>query len=167
MIRRTLTSGLLATVAVLALVPTAADAAQGGPAQRPAAAAVAPHLLPSLLTAAVPQAPAVYHSGRSAHHAHQMRPVRHLRHTKPRAAHRRSVHPLGRVTTRHFALNVRSGPGTGYRVIGVRHANHLVTLKCRTYGSWVRGTRQWYRLTHVRGYVSARYVRVRAAVPWC
>lgn len=148
MIRRTLTGGLLATVAMLALVPTAADAAPSAPAPRTVAAADTAHLSSSLLPA-----PA--------------RSVRHTGHVSRRATHRRSSHPLGRVTTRRAPLNVRSGPGTGYRVIGVRHTGRLVALKCRTYGSWVRGTHQWYRLAHVRGYVSAHYVRVRSAVRWC
>ncbi|WP_086725569.1 SH3 domain-containing protein [Streptomyces carpinensis] len=148
MIRRTLTGGLLATVAMLALVPTAADAAPAAPAARPVASAAASQLVPSLLPA----------------------PARHLRHThhvNHRLTHHRSNPSLGRVMTHRSSLNVRSGPGTGYRVIGVRHTGRLVALKCRTYGSWVRGTHQWYRLAHVRGYVSARYVRVRGAVPWC
>ncbi|WP_316743933.1 SH3 domain-containing protein [Streptomyces sp. MK7] len=148
MIRRTLTGGLLATVAMLALVPTAADAAPAAPDARPAAAVAERHLLPSLLPA-----PA--------------RHVRHWHHVNHHATHNRSSHPVGRVTTHRLPLNVRSGPGTGYRVIGVRHTGRLVALKCRTYGSWVRGTHQWYRLAHVRGYVSARYLRVRGAVPWC
>lgn len=148
MIRRTLTGGLLATAAMLALVPTAADATPAAPPARPAAAVAGQHLLPSL-----PPAPA-RHVG----------PTHHVNH---RATHCRSSHPVGRVTTHRSPLNVRSGPGTGYRVIGVRHAGRLVALKCRTYGSWVRGTHQWYRLAHVRGYVSAHYMRIRGALPWC
>ncbi|WP_189704485.1 SH3 domain-containing protein [Streptomyces anandii] len=150
MIRRTLTSGLLATVAVLALVP-AADAAPAVPASRPAASALAPQLPPALL-------PAPAH-------------VRYTPHVNRRMTHRRSTPVLGRVTTHRFPLNVRSGPGYAHRVIGVRHAGRLIAVQCRTYGSWVRGDRQWYRLAyirgHLRGYVSARYVRVRRTVPWC
>ncbi|MFF4760272.1 SH3 domain-containing protein [Streptomyces sp. NPDC001292] len=160
MIRRTLTSGVLATVAALALVPTAADAAPAGPGSRPAVSTVAPHLLPSLLPEPARQAPA----------ARRVSPVGHVqpgRHVNRWATYHRSIHSLGRVVTHRRALNVRSGPGTRYRVIGVRHAHRLVALKCRTHGSWVGGTRQWYRLAHVRGYVSARYVRVRSALPWC
>ncbi|WNM32006.1 SH3 domain-containing protein [Streptomyces sp. Li-HN-5-11] len=157
MIRRTLTGGLLATVAVLALVPTAAGAAQAAPAPLSAASAISPHLLPALPSAPVRHTPAV----------HRVSTARHSRHVDRPAVHRRSVHPLGRVVTRRLPLNVRSGPGTGYRVIGVRHTHRLVALTCRTYGSWVHGTRQWYRLTHRRGYVSAHYVRVSRTVPWC
>ncbi|WP_037864530.1 SH3 domain-containing protein [Streptomyces sp. NRRL S-340] len=143
MIRRTLTGGLLATVAMLALVPTAADAAPAAPAPRAAVSATAPNPLPGR---ALPPAHRVNHS----------------------ATHRRSHHALGRVVTHRASLNVRSGPGTGYRVIGVRHAGRLVALRCRTYGSRVHGTHQWYRLARVRGYVSAHYVRVvRGTVPWC
>ncbi|MFF8595395.1 SH3 domain-containing protein [Streptomyces sp. NPDC015220] len=143
MIRRSLSSGLLAAVAVLALVPTAAEAAPAAPAPRTAATTPAPHLSPSP----------------------EPTPVRHVNQT---STHRRSNHPVGRVSTRHSVLNVRSGPGTRHRVIGVLHAGQRVALKCRTHGSRVHGTHQWYRLAHVRGYVSAHYVRVRAAaVPWC
>ncbi|MFJ2735266.1 SH3 domain-containing protein [Streptomyces sp. NPDC087317] len=145
MIRRTLTSGVLATVAALALVPTAADAAPAGPGSRPAVSAAASHLLPSLLP----------------------EPAQPVGHVNRWATHHRSIHSLGRVVTHHRALNVRSGPGTRYRVVGARHAHRLVALKCRTHGSRVGGTRQWYRLAHARGYVSARYVRVRNTLPWC
>ncbi|MEU6477382.1 SH3 domain-containing protein [Streptomyces sp. NPDC047017] len=136
MIRRTLTGGLLATVAMLALVPTAADAAPAAPASRTAAVAVAPHLRP---TDAVNLSP----------------------------TYNRSYYTLGRVTTSRSSLNVRSGPGTGYRVTGSLRAGQLVALSCRTQGSRVHGTRQWYRLTRARGYVSAHYARVRGALPWC
>ena len=165
MIRRTFTGGLLATIAVLALVPTAADAAQASPVSpRPTASTAAPHLLPSLLPTPARHTPATH---RATHRAHRAHHVRHVRHVSRRAAHRRSVRHVGRVATRRVPLNVRSGPGTGYRVIGVRHAHRLVVLKCRTYGSWVRGNDHWYRLAHVRGYVSAHYVRVRRTLPWC
>ncbi|MFB7600471.1 SH3 domain-containing protein [Streptomyces sp. NPDC056160] len=155
MIRRTLTGGLLATVAMLALVPTAADAAPAAPAPRTAVSATVPDLLPAhLLQPALPVA------------RHAAHPATH--HVNHRATHRRSHRAFGRVVTYRSPLHVRSGPGTGYHVIGVRHAGRLVALKCRAYGSWVRGTHQWYRLAHVRGYVSAHYVRVvRGTVPWC
>ncbi|MFF7898900.1 SH3 domain-containing protein [Streptomyces sp. NPDC088817] len=145
MIRRTLASGVLAAVAALALVPTAADAAPAGLGSRPAVSAAASHLLPPLLP----------------------EPAQPAGHVNRWATHHRSIHSLGRVATHRRALNVRSGPGTRYRVVGARHAHRLVALKCRTLGSWVDGTRQWYRLAHVRGYVSARYVRARNTLPWC
>ncbi|MEU6405140.1 SH3 domain-containing protein [Streptomyces sp. NPDC046985] len=81
--------------------------------------------------------------------------------------HRRPHYPVGRVVTRGAWLSVHSGPGAGYRVIGYRRSGSLVGLACRTYGSWAHGAHQWYRLAHVRGYVSARYVRFRGALPWC
>ncbi|MFF9127250.1 SH3 domain-containing protein [Streptomyces sp. NPDC014889] len=145
MIRRTLTSGVLATVAALALLPTAAVAAPADLGSRPAVSAAASHLPPSLLP----------------------EPAQPAGHVNRLATHHRSIHSLGRVVTHYRALNVRSGPGTRYRVIGSRHAHRLVALKCRTHGSRVGGTRQWYRLAHVRGYVSAHYVRVRNTLPWC
>ncbi|MFC4332522.1 SH3 domain-containing protein [Streptomyces andamanensis] len=141
MIRRTLTGGLLATVAMLALVPTAAEATPATP--RAAVSTAAP------TTSSAPAA----------------RPAHHVNH---RATHGRSTHAYGRVITRHSPLLFRSGPGTGYRVTGRLRAGSLVALRCRTNGSSVHGTRQWYRLAQSRGYVSAHYVRVvRGTLPWC
>ncbi|MEU2714443.1 SH3 domain-containing protein [Streptomyces sp. NPDC007205] len=195
MIRRTLKSGLLATVAVLAFLPTAAGAT--------AASATTQHPVPSAATRYD-----THHRGhvtlRTHHrvHLHKHQPRRVHRPT-PRGAAFHSV-PLtttyrfapymapyrlqyrlqyrlvaqsvpyrhlqpatGRVTTRHARLNVRSGPGTGYRVIGHRHTGRRLALACRTRGSSVHGNRTWYRLSHHRGYVSARYVRADRALPWC
>lgn len=147
MIRRTVRSGLLAAVAVLAFLPTTAGAAPASAtAPQPVPAAIAQHALPSLLPAR--QLPARHHP--STHRVHR---VRH--------------YVAGRVATRHHALNVRSGPGTGYRVVGRRHDHRLVSLTCKCYGSGVFGNHLWYRLSHRKGYVSARYVRAGAAVPWC
>ncbi|BBC97931.1 SH3 domain-containing protein [Streptomyces griseofuscus] len=73
----------------------------------------------------------------------------------------------GRVATRGIRLNVRSGPGTGYRVVGSRHTNRLISVSCKTYGSRVHGNHVWYRLPQHRGYVSAHYVTTRRYVPWC
>ncbi|MET8586507.1 SH3 domain-containing protein [Streptomyces collinus] len=136
MIRRTLKSGLLATVAVLAFLPTAGAA--------PASAATAPRPAPA--TAQYP--------------GHQAKHRTHL-------SHRRVFPVLGRVATRHARLNVRSGPGTVYRIVGHRRKNRLLTVACETYGTAVRGNHLWYRLPHHRGYVAARYVATRRAVPWC
>ncbi|MFC8712580.1 SH3 domain-containing protein [Streptomyces sp. NPDC057197] len=144
MIRRTLTGGLLATVAILALVPTAAEAAPA--------------------THAVPRA-AVSAAASNTSSAPAARPAHHVNHP---ATHGRSTHAYGRVVTHRYPLLVRSGPGTGYRVTGRLRAGSLVALRCRTNGSSVRGTHQWYRLAQSRGYVSAHYVRVvRGTLPWC
>ncbi|WP_330455866.1 hypothetical protein OIB37_02680 [Streptomyces sp. NBC_00820] len=193
MIRRTLKSGLLTTVAVLAFLPTAAGAA-------PATAAV-PHPVPAMTAqhSAYPAPyPALLVQHRTGHAAYRTRRtacrtygIRHsacrtyrtyrrlhpsrARHIVTRslsyhrtlpAAHR-TVPVVGRVATRRTRLNVRSGPGTGYRVIGHRHARRLLTLSCRTHGSGVYGNHTWYRLPHRRGYVAAHYVRTGRAVPWC
>ncbi|MFJ9821298.1 hypothetical protein ACIRU3_39785 [Streptomyces sp. NPDC101151] len=172
MIRRTLKSGLLATVAVFAFLPTAAGAA-------PASAATASH--PAPVTAA--QYPA-HHAKHRHHHAkrvthrahhrrHHIRRVHHFlvpgtaRAAGQSMSYRGSLPVLGRVSTHGARLNVRSGPGTYYRVIGHRHAHRLLTLSCKRYGSWVYGNHTWYRLPHHRGYVSAHYVRTGRAVPWC
>ncbi|MFJ9928718.1 SH3 domain-containing protein [Streptomyces misionensis] len=82
--------------------------------------------------------------------------------------HARTHHYLnGRVATRHGRLNVRSGPGTRYRVVGHRDARRLISVSCKSEGSRVHGNRLWYRLPNHRGYVSAHYVRTGRYVPWC
>ncbi|MEU6367528.1 hypothetical protein ABZ876_17760 [Streptomyces sp. NPDC046931] len=83
------------------------------------------------------------------------------------ACRRHAYRVAGRVVTRHAPLNIRSGPGIGYRVLGHRHAHGRVLLVCQRSGSYVHGNRGWYRLVGGRGYVSAHYVRTRVAVPWC
>jgi uncharacterized protein YgiM (DUF1202 family) len=191
MIRRTLKSGLLATVAVLAFLPTAAGAT--------AASATTQHPVPSAVTQ--------YDAHHRGHVMHRFHHRTHLRRHHARRVHRltprgavyRSVprtttylltlhaapyrlqyrlvaqwvpygqvrSATGRVTTRHARLNVRSGPGTGYRVIGHRHTGRHVALLCKTRGSSVHGNHTWYRLSHHRGYVSARYIRANRVLPWC
>ncbi|MGW2638065.1 SH3 domain-containing protein [Streptomyces sp. NPDC001348] len=154
MIRRTVQSGLLAAVAVLAFLPTAAGAAPAGATTpHPSPTATAQRSLPSLL-------PAPARHTRRHHTTHR---VRRAKHHVRRTRH----HVTGRVATHRMALNVRSGPGTGYRVVGHRHDHRLVYLTCESYGSGVFGNHVWYRLPHHRGFVSARYVRVGATVPWC
>ncbi|MEU6511570.1 MULTISPECIES: SH3 domain-containing protein [unclassified Streptomyces] len=143
MIRRTLKSGLLATVAVLAFLPTTAGAAT--------ASAAGSYPVPGAVTQ---------------HHARHIDLFQRRAHRR-HVTHRVAVRATGRVTTRHARLNVRSGPGTGYRVIGHRHTGRYLHLTCKTRGSWVAGNRVWYRLAHHRGYVSARYVRIDRALPWC
>ncbi|MGW7407704.1 SH3 domain-containing protein [Streptomyces sp. NPDC054833] len=184
MIRRTVKSGLLATIAVLALLPTAAGAAEADhTVPLPAPNVSVQYTTPSLLPAPAPHRQAkhrtTHHKSRRAHRVtHRVHRVRHahrtthhcthrVRHVVRSAGYRRGLPVVGRVTTHRLALNVRSGPGTGYRVVGHRHPNRLVALTCRTSGSRVRGNHTWYRLSHHRGYVSARYVRVGTATPWC
>ncbi|MET7287180.1 hypothetical protein [Streptomyces sp. NPDC005573] len=195
MIRRTLKSGLLATVAALAFLPTAAGAAPAAAAPQPVPVLTAQQLAHAL------QDPAQLVRVRTGHAAHRVRPARRTA-CRTRGAHRsacrthrthRRLHPrrvrhvltrglasyrplpaayrtpalLGRVSTHRTRLNVRSGPGTGYRVTGHRHTGRLIALSCRTYGSGVRGDHTWYRLAGHRGYVAARYVRTGRTVPWC
>ncbi|MEU6777260.1 hypothetical protein [Streptomyces sp. NPDC046759] len=191
MIRRTLKSGLLAAVAVLVLLPTAAGAtAAEATALRPAPGAVS-------------QYDAHHHRGYTEYRFHLRRHHAHRLYRTGRFAHRgaayrfaprtitfrittgaapyrlqyrlagervtyRLVTPAtGRVATRHARLNVRSGPGTGYRVIGHRRPGRILGLTCKTLGSAVHGDRIWYRLRHHAGYVSAHYVRAGRALPWC
>ncbi|MGW1893482.1 SH3 domain-containing protein [Streptomyces sp. NPDC002004] len=83
-----------------------------------------------------------------------------------RPAHR-TGHVDGRTQTRWVPLNVRSGPGTGYRVIGWAHPGSTLHIRCKTNGSRIAGNRRWYRLTHHDGYVAAHYVHNFSTVPWC
>ncbi|MGW4567346.1 hypothetical protein ACWEN3_34820 [Streptomyces sp. NPDC004561] len=180
MIRRTLKSGLLATVAVLALLPTTAGAA--------AAATTAQHPVPAV--AAQQYTYRTHHVRHHVHYrSHHARRMLHAhrglrftpqgtvyllgpqgmayRITVSEAPYHRTLPLTGRVATHRLRLNVRSGPGTGYRVVGHRSTHRLMTLTCKTYGSGVRGNHVWYRLPRHRGYVSAHYVRTSRAVPWC
>ncbi|POX52066.1 hypothetical protein C3488_09465 [Streptomyces sp. Ru72] len=164
MIRRTLQSGLVAAVAMFALVPTAAVAADGG---RPTSAPVVrtvPHRPHILLPAPARHVPARHRAHRSTRCSH---PTRHTRHVTRVVHHRRPVRLVGHVATRHVRLNVRSGPGFRYRVVGHAHVNGRLVLVCKKNGSYVFGNRRWYKLSGNQGYVSAHYVRTRGALPWC
>lgn len=186
MIRRTLKSGILATVAVLVFLPTAAGATT--------ASAAAPR--------PVRQATTQHHVHLRTHHTQRTRRVHRMRslaarraayrfmprtaacpaHAAPYrlVAHRpqyrlaaqpstyRHVLPaIGRVATRHARLNVRSGPGTGYRIVGHRSTGRHLMLVCKTRGSAVYGDHAWYRLRHHAGFVSAHYVRIHRSLPRC
>ncbi|MFF4502099.1 SH3 domain-containing protein [Streptomyces sp. NPDC001401] len=173
MIRRTLRSGLVAAFAVVAVFPVAAVASAGPAAQAHALNSTPPQIsvpgwqpaaTPSTLPAR-PKAPKCHH-GR--HHAktHASRHHRQIRHIHG-IRHIVANHTWGYVATRHLPLNVRSGPGTGYRVVGSRPVGGSVALTCKVRGSGVRGNHRWYRLAHHKGYVSARYVRNLSTVRWC
>ena len=170
MIRRTLQGGLLAAVALFALVPTAAVAAVGDRAAPAPAVATVQHHPHTLLPVSVRHTPVRYSAHRfwrCHHHARHFCHYRHHRHTNlvtRTAYHRRCA---GRVATHHVRLNVRSGPGLGYRIVGHRHVQGRLMVVCRTHGSYVHGNRHWYRLADGSGYVSAHYVRTRGAVLWC
>ncbi|MEV5876499.1 SH3 domain-containing protein [Streptomyces sp. NPDC052101] len=190
MILRSLKSGLLATVAVLAFLPTAAGST--------AASAASQHPVPGAVARDDAHHRTHHHATHRHHrrHAHRVHSAHRLApqgavyrsfgqsmayrlsmHMAPyRLQYRLAAQPVahrhlppvtGRVATRHLRLNVRSGPGTGYRVIGHRQKGRHLTLICRTHGSWVHGNRTWYRLPHHAGYVSAHYVRANRTVPWC
>ncbi|ALV39205.1 SH3 domain-containing protein [Streptomyces sp. CdTB01] len=83
-------------------------------------------------------------------------PRRHLTHTN---------HHTGRVVS-HRALNIRSGPGTYYRVVGALRPSRAEHVIYKVNGSKVAGNKRWYKLADRRGYVSARYVRNLSYVPW-
>jgi uncharacterized protein YgiM (DUF1202 family) len=178
MIRRTLRSGLVAAFAVVAVFPVAAVASAGPAAQAHALNSIPPQVsvlgwqpvaTPSTLPARpkTPNAPKCHgHHHAKTHAARHHRQVRHIRHMRG-IRHIVATHTWGYVTTRHLPLNVRSGPGTGYRVVGSRPVGGSVALTCKVRGSGVRGNQRWYRLAHHKGYVSARYVQNRSAVRWC
>ncbi|GAA3830090.1 hypothetical protein GCM10022403_074140 [Streptomyces coacervatus] len=186
MIRRTLRSGLVAAFAVVAVFPVAAVASAGPAAQAHALNSTPPQIsvvtgwqpvaTPSTLpirpkTPKAPKAPNCHHGRHhvKAHAARHHRQIRHIRHNRHNHGIRHIVatHTWGYVTTRHLPLNVRSGPGTGYRVIGARPVGGSVALTCKVRGSGVRGNHRWYKLAHHKGYVSARYVRNLSTVRWC
>lgn len=69
-------------------------------------------------------------------------------------------------------LQVRSGPGTGYAVVGtIPRAETPVRVGCWRRGEPVRGDTVWYRITGPReGWVTNYYVRTTrelGAVPGC
>ncbi|QIY98043.1 SH3 domain-containing protein [Streptomyces sp. S1D4-11] len=166
MIGRTLRNGLVAAIAAVAVFPVTAVAS---------AAPAAPHV-PARGAASSPVAssswfPASPQSSipglQRASHALSLAPRHHHKHYVITHAHHHARHVLGRVTTHHTRLRVRSGPGTGYRVVGSRRAGRVVTLVCKKNGSSVMGNSRWYKLANGRGYVSAHYVRNSRAVRWC
>jgi hypothetical protein len=170
MIRRTLQGGLAVVVAMFALVPTAAVAVAGDPTTPAPIVVTVPHRPHTLLPVPARHTPVRHRAHRSTrcrHHVRHVRHVCHVRYVTGTAYHRRVTRVVGRVATRRVALNVRSGPGLGYRVVGHRHLNGRLLVVCKRHGSYVHGNGRWYRLANGRGYVSAHYVRVRSAVPWC
>ncbi|MEU6576780.1 SH3 domain-containing protein [Streptomyces sp. NPDC046805] len=138
---RRMRTALVAVAALAALTaPSTAVAADGGTSRPGPAAAASPHTLPGCKT---PSSKTRHHRGKPVTHIH------------------------GRVfTPRHVALNIRSGPGTGYKVIGHKRSGSLIHLSRMTRGSNVRGNTRWYKLSDARGYVSAHYVLTSKAVPW-
>ncbi|MEV6944095.1 SH3 domain-containing protein [Streptomyces sp. NPDC051172] len=177
MIRRSLRSGLVAAFAVVAVFPVAAVASAGpAPQQAHALNSTPPQIsvpawqpapTPSTLPAKpkAPKAPKCHHGrhhakGRAARHHNHHRHIHSVRHIVRN-------HTRGYVATHRLPLNVRSGPGTGYRVVGSRAVGSSVAITCKVRGSGVRGNHRWYRLAHHGGWVSARYVHNLGTVRWC
>jgi uncharacterized protein YgiM (DUF1202 family) len=171
MIGRTLRNGLVAAIAAVAVFPVtaAASAAPAAPhvpgrgaASSPVASSNWYPASPQSLIPGLQRAPHTLPLAPRHHHKHYaITPVRH------HARHHLTRPVLGRVTTHHMRLHVRSGPGTGYRIAGSRRAGRVVTLVCKKSGSSVMGNSRWYKLAHGRGYVSAHYVRNSRTVRWC
>ncbi|HEX6967774.1 MAG TPA: peptidoglycan DD-metalloendopeptidase family protein [Micromonosporaceae bacterium] len=67
----------------------------------------------------------------------------------------------GTVNTSGANLNVRSGPGTGYSIVGSVADGQQVTITCQTTGSTVTGTygtsNIWNRITSPSGYIADAY----------
>lgn len=67
----------------------------------------------------------------------------------------------GTVVTSGTGVNVRSGPGTGYSVVGTQ-ADGTIQIDCQAYGDWVDGrfgrTLIWDHIPN-KGYVSDSYVQ--------
>jgi uncharacterized protein YgiM (DUF1202 family) len=181
MIRRTLRNGLVAAIAAVAVFPVTAVASAAPAPQAPGwvtpTQISTPSWYPTAPQSSIPGLPGARHAQRKAPKRHARRHVTaHVRHhvtthyrRYPMTHARRHVtaHTWGRVATHYLRLNVRSGPGTGYRVIGSRPLGHVVAITCKKQGSYVLGNRRWYKLAHHKGYVSARYVHNRSAVRWC
>jgi hypothetical protein len=62
------------------------------------------------------------------------------------------------VDTGGIGANVRSGPGTGYGVVGGVAEGQSVTVSCQQYGTTVNGNNVWDYLSGQGGYVSDFYV---------
>ncbi|MFB7507055.1 hypothetical protein ACFC0P_26890, partial [Streptomyces broussonetiae] len=108
MILRTLRSGLLATVAVLAFLPAAAGAAPASAAAPyPASAAIGRHHVRHTYPAPY----RMHHHRYVTHHARHMYRVHRLRHFGAQAMTYRFV---PRTTAQRWAV-----PGAGYRIAGV------------------------------------------------
>lgn len=73
----------------------------------------------------------------------------------------RVVSPIG--------LLVRSGPSTGYRVIGSLGYGSIVSIECKVRGEWINGNNRWYKLADGRwAWASARYIaNIGPAPRWC
>ncbi len=74
-------------------------------------------------------------------------------------------------------VNVRSGPGTSYSVVGTIELGKEVLVECTADGEQVTGptgaTTKWLRIVAPRGWVTQRYVETgraiedRNVIPWC
>lgn len=63
-------------------------------------------------------------------------------------------------------LNVRSGPGTGYPLVGSLANGTTISLTGKSAGTDVFGNNRWFELADGQGWVSAHYVDNYGYVPW-
>jgi Cu/Zn superoxide dismutase len=86
-------------------------------------------------------------------------------HPAPVAA--KAAEPTGKVVSR-VNLSIREQPTTNSKFLGSLRPATVVALHCKKVGQNVDGNNLWYMLGKGKpGYVSARYVKNLAAVPYC
>ncbi|WP_405879975.1 SH3 domain-containing protein [Streptomyces sp. NBC_01384] len=169
MISRILRGVLVAAIAAVAVFPVTAVASAAPATHVPGRGTPPSPAASSSWYLTVPQSSVPSLPGpQRAPHTKPQAPIHHHRHpVAHHARHHVTRHVTGRVTTHHLRLHVRSGPGTGYRIIGSLRTGRVVTIICKKQGSNILGNRRWYKLGHHKGYVSAYYVRNRGVVRWC
>ncbi|MCQ4040781.1 SH3 domain-containing protein [Streptantibioticus rubrisoli] len=79
----------------------------------------------------------------------------------------RAAEPTGKVVSR-VNLSIREQPTTNSKFLGSLRPATVIALHCKKVGQNVDGNNLWYLLGGGKpGYVSARYVKNLAAVPYC
>ncbi len=86
-------------------------------------------------------------------------------HPAPVAA--KAAEPTGKVVSR-TNLSIREQPTASSKFLGSIRPGTVIALHCKKNGQNVDGNHLWYMLGNGKpGYVSARYVKNLAAVPYC
>ncbi|MGW7003981.1 SH3 domain-containing protein [Streptomyces sp. NPDC054933] len=87
--------------------------------------------------------------------------------THPAPAAVGAAEPTGKVVSR-INLLIREQPTANSKFLGSVRPGTVIALNCKKVGQNVDGNNLWYLLgAHKPGYVSARYVKNLAAVPYC
>ncbi|WP_269856893.1 SH3 domain-containing protein [Streptomyces sp. RPT161] len=88
-------------------------------------------------------------------------------HPAPAPAAAKAAEPTGKVVSR-INLSIREQPTTSSKSLGSVRPGTVIALHCKKDGQNVDGNHLWYMLGDgKRGYVSARYVKNLAVVPYC